>query len=411
MLSETLLLKNACVLDVDAGTITPRQNVLLADGKIASLSAGTAGAAREIDLEGRTLMPGLIDCHLHICADSMTAYPTQFPSLAAARAAKIMRDTLMRGFTTVRDAGGADAGFRIAVEQDLFTGPRIFVSGRPISATGGHGDLRNPADFAPRDALSAELTRFVTADGVTEVRRAAREELRRGADQVKILASGGISSPSDPLDHDQFAIDEIEAVVDEATRTGRYVAAHAYMPSAISRSVEAGVRTIEHGNFIDEKAASLMAARGAYLVPTLVVYKRVVEHAREIGISAFHLAKAKEVLAVGTRSLEIAARAGVKMGFGTDLFRAPKEHQCEEFLIRNAVQSAADIIRSATVIGAEIVRMEGQLGRVKEGYIADLIVIDGDPLSDLDLFQHQGRHIPAIIKGGRFEKNTLAEAA
>jgi imidazolonepropionase-like amidohydrolase len=408
-MTETLLLKNACILDVDAGATGGRTNVLVSGGVIASVNAGAGpSGARVIDLEGRTLMPGLIDCHLHVCADSMTAYPTQFPALAVARAAKIMRETLLRGFTTVRDAGGADAGYRQAVELGLLQGPRMFVSGRPISATGGHGDHRNIADFAPRDRLTSESTMMVIADGVPEVRRAVREELRRGADQIKLLASGGISSPGDPLDHDQFAVDEIEAAVSEATRAGRYAFAHAYMPSAITRCVEAGVRTIEHGSFIDEASAKLMAERGAYLVPTLVVYKRVVQHAKEIGISAFHLEKATEVLAAGTRCLEIAARAGVKIAIGTDLFRAPKEYQSEEFLIRNEVQKAADIIRSATIVGAEVVRMEGRIGRVSEGYLADLIAIDGDPLQDLGLLQDQGLHLPLIVKQGAVVKNSLS---
>ncbi len=394
------LLRGGAVLDVDAGALR-RADVLIEGARIVAVGPGlTAADARVVELGGRTIMPGLIDCHVHVCADGMVPYPSLFPSLVTARAARLLRETLLRGFTTIRDMGGADAGLRRAVEEGLFPGPRMFVSGRPLSQTGGHGDMRNPADFCPGCALRAEANMMVVADGVDAVRRAAREEIRRGVDQIKIMASGGISSPADPVDYDQYALDEIAAVVDEAARAGKYVAAHAYTPTAITRAVECGVRTIEHGNFLDEAAAALMAARGAILVPTLVVYRRVVRHAAEIGISAFHLAKAEEVLATGTRSLAIAARAGVRMALGTDLFRAPKQYQAEELLIRAEALPAAEVLRQATIHGAEVVRMTGQLGRVAEGYLADLLVVDGDPLSDLSLLQDQGAHLPMILKGG-----------
>jgi imidazolonepropionase-like amidohydrolase len=252
---------------------------------------------------------------------------------------------------------------------------------------------------------------MVVADGVDAVRRAAREEIRRGADQIKIMASGGISSPADPVDYDQYADEEIAAAVDEARRAGRYVAAHAYMPSAIARAAALGVRTIEHGNFLDEAAAQAMAARGAILVPTLVVYRRVVRHAAEVGISAFHLAKAQEVLATGTRSLEVARRAGVKMALGTDLFRAPKQYQSEELLIRAEALPAAEVLRSATLVGAEVVRRSHELGRVAEGCLADLLVVDGDPLRELGLLQDQGAHLAMIVKDGKAVKDRLSGEA
>jgi imidazolonepropionase-like amidohydrolase len=340
----------------------------------------------------------------------MVAYPALFPSLVAARAARLLQETLLRGFTTVRDMGGADAGLRRAVEEGLFPGPRLFVSGRPLSQTGGHGDLRSPADACPACALRAEANMMVVADGVDAVRRAAREEIRRGVDQIKIMASGGISSPADPVDHDQYSDEEIAAAVDEARRAGRYVAAHAYMPSAIARAATLGVRTIEHGNFLDETAAAAMAARGAILVPTLVVYRRVVRHAAEIGISAFHLEKAKEVLATGTRSLAIAARAGVRMALGTDLFRAPKQYQAEELLIRAEALPPAEVLRQATLHGAEAVRAADRLGQVAPGFLADLLVVDGDPLADLGLLQDQGAHLSLILKGGVAAKDRLSAA-
>jgi imidazolonepropionase-like amidohydrolase len=402
------LLRGGAVLDVDTGTLR-RADVLLQGRRIAAVGPGLAvGDARVVELGGRTVMPGLIDCHVHVCADGMVSYPTLFPSLVTARAARLLNETLLRGFTTIRDMGGADAGLRCAVEDGLFAGPRMFVSGRPLSQTGGHGDMRNPADACPACTLRAEANMMVVADGVDGVRRAAREEIRRGVDQIKIMASGGISSPADPVDYDQYALDEIAAVVDEAVRARKYVAAHAYTPTAISRAVGSGVRTIEHGNFLDEDAAALMAARGAILVPTLVVYRRVVQHAAEVGISAFHLEKAREVLATGTRSLEIAQRAGVRMALGTDLFRAPKQYQAEELLIRAEALPVAEVLRQATIHGAEVVRMQGRLGRIAEDYLADLLVVEGDPLADLRVLQDQGAHIAMIVKDGAFVKDCLS---
>ncbi len=402
------LLRGGAVLDVEAGALR-RADVLLEGRRIAAVAPGlAAGDARVVELGGRVVMPGLIDCHVHVCADGMVPYPTLFPSLVAARAARLLHETLLRGFTTIRDMGGADAGLRRAVEEGLFAGPRMFVSGRPLSQTGGHGDMRNPADACPACALRAEANMMVVADGVDGVRRAAREEIRRGVDQIKIMASGGVSSPADPVDYDQYALDEIAAVVDEAARAGKYVAAHAYTPSAITRAVGSGVRTIEHGNFLDEASARAMAEQGAILVPTLVVYRRVVQHAAEVGISAFHLEKAREVLATGARSLEIAQRAGVRMALGTDLFRAPKQYQAEELLIRAEALPAAEVLRQATIHGAEVVRMQGQLGRVAEGYLADLLVVEGDPLADLRVLQDQGARIAMIVKDGAFAKDRLS---
>jgi imidazolonepropionase-like amidohydrolase len=405
-----ILFRNLALLDVDAGVLRGGHEVLVRGETIVAVREGRIDApgAHVIDLGGRTLMPGLIDCHVHICSDGMTAYPSIFPALLAARAAKILRETLMRGFTTIRDAGGADMGYRQAVDAGLFLGPRLFVAGRPISQTGGHGDGRAQADPCAACACTQNATMHVVADGVDAVRAAVREEVRRGADQIKIMASGGVASPADPIDYVQYSMPELEAIVDEARRARKYVMAHAYTAEAIDRAVEAGIRTIEHGNFLDETTARKMAVRGAYLVPTLIVYRRILVHGKEIGVSALHLEKARQVSEIGTRSLAIARRAGVKMAFGTDLFRAPKEYQAEEFLVRAEVLPPAEIIRSATVVGAEVVRMEGRLGRVAEGHLADLLAVDGDPLADLGLLQDQGAHLALIMKGGAIVKDRIS---
>ena len=354
-------------------------------------------------------MPGLIDCHTHIIgwAWGLWGPPKNLPSYASAYGGKIMRGQLMRGFTTIRDTGGADLGHKMAVEQGLFLGPRIFVSGRTISQTGGHGDGRASADQTdPCGCAYLQGGIGRVADGVAEVRRAIRDELRLGADQIKIMAGGGIASAADPIDQLQYSTEEIEAAVDEATRSHTYVMAHVYTAAGVRRCIAAGVRTIEHGNMIDETGARMMVKAGAFLVPTLVTHRNIERNGKARGFPDWAMVKNREVLASGTRALEIASRAGVKMAYGTDLASTP-DMQSEEFLVRGEVLSPADVIRSATLHGAEVVRMVGKLGVIAPGAFADLIVVDGNPLDDLNLFQDQGAHIPLIMKDGVIVKNAL----
>ncbi|HEX2116923.1 MAG TPA: amidohydrolase family protein [Alphaproteobacteria bacterium] len=369
-----------------------------------------ADSATRIDLRGRTLMPCLIDAHIHILMSEVNIHFLDgVPlTLLAAKGSASARAMLRRGFTTVRDTGGADYGMKAAIEAGLFEGPRLFISGMPISQTGGHGDFRKRTQGVFECACCSGLTYTArVADGVPEMLRAVRDELRKGADQIKIMVSGGVASEADPLESLQFRMDEIEAAVEEATRWGTYICAHAYAAEAIRRAVSAGVRTIEHGNLIDEPAARLMAEREAYLVPTLVAYDALRRRGAEYGLSAYSLQKNDIVLKAGLRSLEIARAAGVKIGFGSDLLGQLQNDHCREFLIRSEVMKPQEIIRSATVINAEIVRQSGKLGEIVPGAFADLLVVNGDPYHDLGLFQDQGMHLAAIMKGGRFFKNAL----
>ncbi|WP_406857142.1 amidohydrolase family protein [Alsobacter sp. KACC 23698] len=407
-----LHLTNLRLLDVREGASKPGFHVTIKGDRIVDVSDGPldAGDGEIVDLQGRVLMPGLIDCHVHVNAVQLNLAPTrQLPaSLVTAGAARIMRGMLMRGFTTVRDAGGADRGLKLAVEQGLFAGPRLYISGRAISQTGGHGDFRpqiDQPDPGALDHLFDGIGRI--ADGVPEVRRAARDEIRLGADHIKIMASGGVASMADPIDFLQYSDEELDAFVDEARRARTYVMAHAYTADAIARCLRAGVRSIEHANLIDEETADLMVARGAYMVPTLVTYDALAREGRALGFSEVGLHKLQQVLDVGTKSLEIAKAAGVKMAYGTDLLGDLHRLQSDEFRIRSAVLSAADIIRSATQTGAELIGMAGQLGVIAPGAFADLLVVDGDPLEDLGLLQEQGRSLRAIIQGGKFVKNEL----
>jgi len=237
---------------------------------------------------------------------------------------------------------------------------------------------------------------------------AVREEMRQGADAIKIMCSGGVASPYDPLDSRQFTIDEISAAVEEAHAFGRYVLAHAYTPEAITRAVSNGVRTIEHGNLIDDASAKLMAEKGAYLVANLVAYVAMKERASEFGMNEDMLAKNDLVIDGGLRSLEICKRAGVPVAYGSDLLGQLQVDQSREFLLRSKVLSPIEIIRQATTVGAQVVHMEGKLGTIAPGAYADLLVVHGNPLKDLGVFQNQGRDLYAIMKNGKFHKHQLA---
>jgi imidazolonepropionase-like amidohydrolase len=248
------------------------------------------------------------------------------------------------------------------------------------------------------------------ADGVTEVRKAVREQLRQGADHIKIMVSGGVASPYDPLESLQYSTDEIRAAVEEAAAFKRYVCAHSYPANAIARAVECGVRVIEHGNLIDAPTAKLMAKKEAFLVPTLVAYDAINRHAAQFGMGPESLEKNRVVLAAGLRSLELAKRAGVRMAYGSDLLGQLQPDQSKEFLLRQEALSPREIIHSATIVGAELLGRAGELGVIAPGACADLLVVDGNPLKDLGVFQDQGARIPVVMQAGRFHRNRLGAA-
>jgi imidazolonepropionase-like amidohydrolase len=407
-----LLFENARLLDVAAGALRGGVSVLVEGERIVEVAEGSlrAAGATRFDLAGKTLMPGLIDAHVHcaITTLNLAAMTTKPVTLVAHEAGRILSGMLRRGFTTVRDAGGCDFGLAQAVERGLVAGPRIFYAGRVLSQTGGHGDL-SPREDAPRlCACQIHSTGFAhVADGVAAVRKAAREELRRGATQLKIMASGGVASPSDPIWNLQYSAEEMRAIVEEAAGWRTYAMAHAYTPEAITRAVDAGVRTIEHGNLIDRAAAERMRAKGAYLVPTLVTYYALDELGRKLGFPAVSQAKVKDVLDAGLASLDVARSAGVAIGFGTDLLGETHDQQSREFEIRGRVLSPAEVIRSATLVNAEILNRTGELGVVAPGALADLLVVDGDPLANLSLLAEPEKGLAAVVKGGSFAVNRL----
>jgi len=407
-----IVFRNARLLDPRWDEARDGHEVLIEGDRIKEVSDKPikAANARVVDCGGRTLMPGLIDCHVHVFLSEVNIRNLEnVPlTLMTARAADLMKGMIDRGFTTVRDTGGADWGIKAAVESGLIAGPRLFISGRAIGPTGGHSDSRRRTDIgAPCGCCNAMVYCMAIADGPDEVRRLTREQMRQGADQVKIMCSGGVASPYDPLDSLQFSEAEIAAATDEAKNFGRYVLAHAYTPEAITRAVTNGVRTIEHGNLIDQKSAQLLKSKGGYMVANLVTYFVMKERAAQFGMTADMLAKNDIVLEGALKSLEICKAAGVKVGYGSDLLGQLQVEQSREFLFRAEVLKPIEIIRQATLVGAEVLRHEGKLGVVEPGAFADLIVVDGDPVKDLKLFLDQGTHLPVIMKAGQFHKNAL----
>ena len=410
---SSFLFSGGRFLDPRRGEVMDGIEVLIEGERVKEVSDRPikSAAATRVDLGGRTLMPGLIDAHLHVFLNEVNigvldAVPL---TLLAINGSIALKSALMRGFTSVRDTAGGDFGIKAAVEQGLIDAPRIFISGQALSQTGGHGDFRKRTQRALGcDCCSGLAYTARIADGVPEVIKATRDELRKGADFIKIMVSGGVASQADPLESLQYRMDEIEAAVEEATNWGKYVAAHAYSSQAVMRAVSAGVRTIEHGNLIDEPTAATMARKGAYLVPTLVTYDSMRRRGRDYGLSEYSLQKNEVVLAAGLHSVELARNAGVKIGFGTDLLGQLQNDQSREFLVRAELMKPAEIVHSATIVNAEILQRADELGELKPGAFADLIVVDGNPLEDLGLLQDEGRHLSAIMKGGRFYKNRLA---
>ena len=402
------LITNGRIVDGTADRPTDPVSVLIENDVIREVGAKVASPkARVIDLKGRTLMPGLIDCHVHVVATlaDLGANAKLPDSLVAARAFGIMNAMLMRGFTTVRDVGGADHGLAVAAEEGLVPMPRLVRSGKALSQTGGHCDFRGRYDDTPTQKTGFRLGALGRiADGIDEVRRASREEIKAGADFIKIMANGGVASPTDPIHFMGFSREEILAIVEEACGAGTYVSAHLYTDEAIRRAVECGVHSLEHCNLIAAETAKLAAKAGAVAVPTLVTYEKLFSEGASLGFPAGSVAKIDNVRLKGLESLSIMERAGLTMAYGTDLLGEMHRHQSEEFVIRGRVLKPQAIIAGTTHIAAKLCRMEGKIGAVAPGAFADLIAVDGDPLKDLALLTGQGRHMPLILRSGKIVK-------
>jgi imidazolonepropionase-like amidohydrolase len=408
-----ILIKNASIVDGSKDRAEGGMSVLIEGDTIREVSAKaiTSASAQVIDFRGKTLMPGLIDCHVHVIA-AMTnlAQNAMMPdSLVAHKAARIMNGMLMRGFTTVRDVAGADIGLKQAQAEGYIIGSRLVICGKALSQTNGHSDLRGRYDDRPTAWLERRLGMLGRiVDGVDACRRAAREEIKAGAEFIKIMANGGVASPTDPIAFLQYSREEITAIVDEAANAKTYVSAHLYTDEAIRRAVECGVKSVEHANLIEPATAKLMREKDAFAVPTVVVYDALANEGASLGLPPDSVAKIETVRRGGMRSLEVLWKAGVMMGYGSDLIgMTMHRHQSEEFLIRNKILPAHEVISHATLNAAKICQMEGKIGVVAPGAFADLIAVDGDPLKDLSLLTGQGKHMPMIMQGGQMIRNRM----
>ncbi|MFQ5520078.1 MAG: amidohydrolase family protein [Candidatus Methylomirabilia bacterium] len=366
------------------------------------------GSVTTLDLRGQTLMPGLTDAHVHVCAveaNILEQHRLLPPSLLAAKALRRIEQALMQGFTTVRDAGGADWGFREAVSQGIVAGPRLLVSGQFLSQTGGHGDVRRRAEAIPPIEGCLGMVGAI-ADGPDQVRKAAREQIRRGADQIKVMASGGAMSPSDELETTQYTVAELSAAVEEAAAAKTYVLAHAYSGAAVRNAARAGVRSIEHGNLIDEGAARALKEAEAFLVPTMITYEAIWREGKAYGIAEHQLQKINTAREKSFESLELARKVGVKIGSGSDLLGGMMDYRAHELELKAQVLTPMEVLVSATRTNAALFGMQDRIGTVEPGKYADLLVVEGNPLKDPRIFQNLD-NLLVIMKSGIVYKQTL----
>ena len=361
---------------------------------------------RVINLQGKYVLPGLIDCHVHLATppgeNGLKETLNQDRDTSLLRQPYLAKQMLENGFTSVRDCGGAGQTLKEALSEGLYPGPRLFTSGHGISQTGGHGDLRSGKDdeYACCGGNIRGLGRI--ADGVEQCLHAAREELRQGADFIKIMVSGGVVSATDKINNLQYTPEEIRAFTKVAHDAGTYVTAHAYTPAAIRNALQNGVLGIEHGNLIDEATAQLMAEKGAFLTPTLITYKTMAS--KEFGsfLPPAIAAKNAQVLKAGLQSVQIASKAGVTMVYGTDLLGPLQVEQLKGFsLLKEAGQTNLQILQATTVNAARLLLHEEKLGRVKEGFYADLLILNANPMEDIDVLTRPERHLLAVVKDGR----------
>lgn len=412
------LFEDINVVDSLNGTILPRRNVYIAAGKIVSITPSSSSSQHpppsldeplRVPSSGKFLSPGLIDAHVHLT--SVPGEPSLAASMSVPATVSLLRQPYQtramlveRGYTTVRDCGGATLALKEAIAEGAVVGPRLFIAGKALSQTGGHGDRRGAHDStrALLDCFGGGGEGLSTVvDGVPDMLRASREQLRQGADFLKLMVGGGVASPTDKLTSLQFTPSEIRAAAEVAQSSKTFATAHAYTPAAIRQAVENGVTGIEHGNLLDGDTAALMAEKGVYLTPTLVAYHAMADPRYASFLPAENRAKNEAVLRAGVESLQIAHAAGVKMCLGSDLLGFLGVEQAKEFGLRGQVLLAEEVLRHATVNPAGMLGQADQLGRVEEGFWADLLVLNKNPLEDITVFERPGEHLLAVIKEGR----------
>ena len=409
------VIRDVTVIDGSGRDPAGRSDVLVRDGRIANIEAAGSVPAKDaevtIDGTGCALLPGLTDAHVHFAligprgdhgAEAWVAH--------ILRVGQMIEGALAEGFTTVRDAGGLDPAWARAVAAGLLRGPRILPSGSVLSQTGGHGDLR-----AQHDALHAGasipglVARPEIADGADEVRRAAREQLRKGATQIKLLASGGIVSPTDPFDSVQFSRDEIAAAVEVARSWGTYVLAHCHTSPAVEVAIDAGVRSIEHASLLDVETARRMAASGTFMVPTLQALHMLATYPERWELSPEKVERLRAIASAADLSVKVADEAGVAIGSGSDVVGPWQGRRGEEIALKARILGAGKAIASATRTNATLFGLADEIGTVEIGKRADLILVDGNPLDRVELLADPSS-IPTVILGGRIVKDGQARA-
>jgi imidazolonepropionase-like amidohydrolase len=423
----TVLFENVRLFDGKSAQLSGPTNVLVRGNKIEKISTAPipvdrSGNTRIINGGGRTLMPGLIDMHWH----TMLVRPTPAEALvwdvgyANLVAGDEATDTLMRGFTTVRDLGGLSFGLKRAIDEGIVAGPRIYPSGAVITVTSGHGDFRQPFEV-PR-ILGGPLTRMeqtggsMVADSPDEVRVRVREQLMLGATQIKLTAGGGVASPHSPLDASTFTEPELRAAVEAAENWGTYVTVHAYTPASIQRAIAAGVKCIDHGHLMDEPTARLMAERNIWL--SMQPFPD--EAADAFPPGSQERAKALEVIAGTDRTYALAKKYKLKTAFGTDILFSQKQAQRQGELLAKLVRwyTPAETLAMATGTNAQLLAMSGKrnpysgkLGVVEEGALADLLLVDGNPLENIQLIADPTKNFVVIMKDGKVYKNIAVQQA
>ncbi|HJU09283.1 MAG TPA: amidohydrolase family protein [Candidatus Binataceae bacterium] len=408
-----MLFKNASLV-LDGCTELQRSYDVLVEGeRIVSVSPTPISSddTSIIELGGRTLMPGLIDAHAHITGLSLSPRNASYSAAEiASAAADYLHNSLMDGFTSIREAGGADHNIARRLANGEIIGPRLFYSGRALTQTGGGADFRTVEEVnEPCGEPGPNSVMSVIADGVDEVRKAAREELRRGASQLKVFVSGGVVFPAEghPTIY-EYSLEELRAIVEEAHGRGTYVMAHVYTDEGVRRCMQAGVRSIEHANFVTEETVAMMAQNGVFLDLTFISLVQRIESAPETGLPASVVENLSATVDKGRQVYRWAKRYGVPIALGTDLWGPEaRKSQLREFDMRRDLDHPSNIIRSATGINAELLNRDGNLGVIAPGAYADLLVVDGDPLRDLAVLTHPRRNLRLVMKAGVIYKNEL----
>lgn len=419
--TKQVLIENVRLLDHKAAALTAPMNVLVSGQTIEKISS-SAIAVKDKDVvkingNGKTLMPGLIDVHVHMVFGALTMQqmmsPTATPESLMQNVAVGSQKMLMRGFTSVRDAGGPIFPLKAAIDNDKVIGPRIWPSGATISQTAGHGDFRTPEErsrrFFGKPSRAEELGATFIADGRDEVLTATRENLRFGASQIKLMAGGGTSSAYDPIDVTQYTFDEVKAAVDAAEDWGTYVMVHAYTPRAVQRAIEAGVKSIEHGQMLDEETLKIMAEKKIWLS-----LQNLMDN--NDNMDAQRKEKRKPVLDGQDKVWPLAKKLGVKLAWGTDFLFEPELNDDQNSYILRLQKwfTNAEILKMVTQDNAELLQLSGlrspypgKLGVIEEKAYADLLLVDGDPLKDLSLIANPEKSFLLIMKGGKIYKNTI----